>query len=126
MKYLLDTHISLWFVNGGAELPAETIELIADTNNDCYLSIVSLWEIAIKLSLGKLELTVSYDDLRDVLKRTEIEIMPLDFDDISTVKELEFHHRDPFDRMIIAQSKNKGVVILTKDESFVKYGINTI
>lgn len=126
MKYLLDTHIFLWFLNGAADLPENTVELIADTNNECFLSIVSLWEIAIKLSLGKLEMAISFDDLKDYLKTTEIELLSIDLTDISAVRILEFHHRDPFDRMIIAQSKNRGIPVLTKDESFKKYGISLI
>lgn len=125
MKYLLDTHVFLWILDDSRKLRTHALDVITNINNECYLSIVSLWEIAIKLSLGKLEMLVSFDELIEVLRKSQIEIHPVDIEDIFMVKELEFHHRDPFDRMIIAQSKNRGIPVITNDLIFSKYLITT-
>lgn len=113
-------------MDDSSKLKTHTLDVITNINNECYLSIVSLWEIAIKLSLGKLEMLVSFDELIEVLRKSQIEILPFDIKDIIMVKELEFHHRDPFDRMIIAQSKNRGIPVITNDLIFSKYLITTL
>jgi PIN domain nuclease of toxin-antitoxin system len=126
MQYLIDTHTFIWFVNGDDSLSAKSKKIIANTDNKCYLSIASVWEIAIKISLKKLSLKSSFDKLSEILSENEIELLPVSLQHIQQLINLPFHHRDPFDRIIIAQSKVEKLVLISKDEAFADYDIKTI
>ena len=91
-----------------------------------YVSIGSLWEIAIKISLKKLELKTPFDQINKQFLENGFEILPVTFADTLIVSALPFHHRDPFDRIIIAQALNNGINIITKDENFSLYGVKVI
>jgi PIN domain nuclease of toxin-antitoxin system len=121
MQFLLDTHTFIWFINGDQTLPQKAINAINDADNKCYISIASIWEIAIKSSLKKLELQSNFDHIIDFLAENDIEILPISFQHLKKVITLEFHHRDPFDRLIIAQGLVEGLTIITKDENFPNY-----
>jgi len=121
MQFLLDTHTFIWFINGDDSLPAKTTDRIKDVENKCFISIASIWEIAIKKSLNKLELQSGFDNINGFLIENEIEILPLAFSHVQCLTRLEFYHRDPFDRIIIAQSISEKLVIITKDEHFKPY-----
>jgi PIN domain nuclease of toxin-antitoxin system len=121
----LDTHAFLWFIGGDKQLPEKSVELIKIPENNCYLSIASLWEIAIKFSLGKIELKNGFEELYKFIQHSEIEILHLSFDHLKQLTKLDFHHRDPFDRIIISQGISEKFIIITKDENFRKYGIQT-
>jgi PIN domain nuclease of toxin-antitoxin system len=125
MNLLLDTHAFLWFIGGDKQLPEKSVELIKIPENNCYLSIASLWEIAIKFSLGKIELKNGFEELYKFIQHSEIEILHLSFDHLKQLTKLDFHHRDPFDRIIISQGISEKFIIITKDENFRKYGIQT-
>jgi PIN domain nuclease of toxin-antitoxin system len=124
MPNLLDTHSFIWFINGDNQLsePAR----LAIENGVNYISIASLWEIAIKLSLGKLELESAYSSVIDQITQNGFQILPLTFDDTLSVSTMELHHRDPFDRMLIAQGINNNLHIITKDRNFSLYRVDTI
>ncbi len=127
MRVLLDTSAFLWFISGSDRLSAKARNFIADLNNELVLSIASLWEIAIKTSLGKLELFRPFDQLISVqLDKNDIEILPLELNHLSAVITLEFHHRDPFDRLIIAQGITEGLPVITSDSNFTIYPVNII
>lgn len=121
MQLLLDTHTFIWFISGDQALPQRALNAIKDTDNKCYISIASIWEIAIKFSLKKLELKSDFDNIIDFLAANDIEILPINFQHLQKVIGLEFHHRDPFDRIIIAQGLVENLTIITKDENFPKY-----
>src|SRR5690349_9060757 len=104
MEYLLDTHSFLWFINGDNQLSEKAKAAIIDSESVKYISIVSLWEIAIKVNLGKLSLGMGYSDLRLQVINNGFEVLPITFEHTATLISLELHHRDPFDRMIIAQA----------------------
>lgn len=123
MAYLLDTHTFLWFLNGSDDLSKKARKAIENTNELKYISIVSFWEIAIKLSLKKLELGITYKDLFIQAIKSGFEILPLTFEHSETVINLEFHHRDPFDRILIAQSIVENLTIIGKDQNFKQYSI---
>jgi PIN domain nuclease of toxin-antitoxin system len=123
MDLLLDTHAFIWFLNGDNQLPTTVKNLISDTSNRCYLSIASLWEIAIKSSLGKLELQGNFTQIAGFLNNNDIEVLPITFEHIQRLLQLELHHRDPFDRMIIAQALAENLSLATKDEVFHEYGV---
>ena len=126
MQLLLDTHPFIWFINGDNQLPERIKKIIADPENECFLSIASIWEIAIKTSLGKLELQSDFNKITDFLFDNDIEILPINFDHLQTLLKLEYYHRDPFDRVIISQGIAENLTVLSKDAIFDKYPIKLI
>lgn len=123
---LLDTHTLLWFVGGNKELSQTARQLIETENATNYISIASLWEIAIKVSLGKLELKTSFNQISQQLADNGFEILPVTFEDTLIIAALPFHHRDPFDRIIIAQAITNKLTIISKDEHFTSYSAKVI
>lgn len=121
MEYLLDTHSFLWFINGDEQLSEKAKNAIVDSEVVKYISIASLWEIAIKVNLGKLSLDISYADLRQQVVGNGFEILPITIEHTAALINLELHYRDPFDRMIIAQAINEQLTVIGKDENFDKY-----
>lgn len=125
MKYLLDTHTLLWFLKGDKKLSDKARQLINSPRNSKFLSIVSLWEIAVKVSLGKLVLDKSFERLfPEQLYFSRIEILDITVDSLIKLTTLPFHHRDPFDRLIIAQALVEGIPIIGADAAFDAYGIS--
>ena len=121
MQYLLDTHTFLWFLEGSDYLPQKVRSEITDGSNSCFLSIASLWEIAIKLRIKKLKLQFQFDKFPDLLDENDIELLPLTFDHVYKLLSLDLHHRDPFDNILIAQGIAEDLTIITKDENFSRY-----
>jgi len=127
MKILLDTSTFLWFISDSDRLSAKARNYIADLENDLILSIASLWEIAIKTSIGKLELLRPFDQLMPAqLEENAIEVLPIKLDHLSNIISLELHHRDPFDRLLIAQSITERMPVITSDAAFAKYSVDII
>jgi PIN domain nuclease of toxin-antitoxin system len=126
MNILLDTHALIWFINGDNQLSNKGIDLIKNIHNNCFVSIASIWEIAIKVSLNKLELHRGFDHIAKLMSKFNIELLPLNFEHIRELIKLEFHHRDPFDRIIISQAISEKLPILTRDHSFKLYPIEII
>jgi PIN domain nuclease of toxin-antitoxin system len=120
MGYILDTHTFIWFINGET-LSSNLVSKIKNLKTPCYLSIASLWEIAIKTSLGKLSLQSDFSSIKDFLFRNNIEILPITFDHIQQLIALPTHHNDPFDRLIISQGITEDLTILTRDHKFSLY-----
>lgn len=126
MELLLDTHTFIWFIDGDTKIPDYTKKLIINTSNHCYLSIASLWEIAIKKSLNRIELKGPFSKIPDFLIKNDIQLLLVNFEHIQNLLKLKYHHRDPFDRIIIAQGLFENFTILTKDEIFKEYTSNII
>jgi len=127
MRALLDTNAFLWFITDSEKLGVHARNCIVDCENDLFLSIASLWEIAIKNSIGKLELLLPFDQLiPEQLEINSINILPIKIIQLSRVIKLPFHHRDPFDRMIIAQCITEGLPVISSDAAFQKYPIDII
>lgn len=127
MNYLLDTHTFLWFINDDASLSSTTKALIEDPENTIYLSVASIWEVAIKVSLDKLEMPSPFTDFIDEqLDKNTIILLNIKTAHTGIVATLPFHHRDPFDRLIIAQSKVEDIPIIGKDAIFDDYGIKRL
>ncbi len=127
MKALLDTHTFLWMVSGDSRLGQKANKVFSNKHNDIFLSVVNIWEMTIKVSLGKLELKTGWIDiLRRQLIENSIQLLPLEIDHCEVLMGLPFHHRDPFDRMLIAQAINEKMLILTRDPHFKKYPCKTI
>ncbi|MDB9525600.1 type II toxin-antitoxin system VapC family toxin [Oscillatoria sp. CS-180] len=125
MTFLLDTHTFIWLTGNDPKLPATLRETI-DTAETVYLSIASLWEIAIKVQLGKLALHQEYDLIGAELVASDIELLHIEFLDTAQVRKLETHHRDPFDRMLIAQAINRSLIILSNDRAFDAYEVERL
>lgn len=124
MKLLLDTHALLWSATAPARLTPEARDALEDGTHDVLVSIVSAWEIAIKQSLGKLELARPAERwLPDVLTRTGYEVAELSLSAALRVRSLPWHHRDPFDRLLIAQALDDGFTIVSRDPVFDAYSV---
>jgi len=123
MDLLLDTHVLIWFLNGDKKLSQKAKKLIEDPNNSKIVSIASIWEIAIKLSLGKFKFKNGFKNFLELIEENGFETLPISFEHTMIVSSLEFLHRDPFDRILIAQSKFENLILITKDENIKQYKI---
>jgi len=126
MNLLLDTHTLIWFFEGATELSEVAKSAIIDENNTCFVSILSFWEIAIKLNIGKLQMNISFEQLRMLILENGFEILPLKFEHTKEIINLPLHHRDPFDRLIISQATVENMIILSRDENFKLYNVKLI
>jgi len=127
MKGLLDSHTFLWFIDDSKPLSDRARGFIENSDNTIYLSIASLWEIAIKSSLGKLVLAKPIATLvSDQSIMRGIVLLEITLAHVTTVHSLPFHHRDPFDRMLIAQAKVERIPIISRDEAFDAYGVKRL
>ena len=123
--YLLDTHTLLWFLRASPQLSKKALELIT-TENSVYVSIASLWEIAIKKSIGKLEFEHSIEKIAELCYEKDISLLQVEPKYFDKIIELTNIHNDPFDRLIIAQAIIENLVIITKDKIIPKYSVKTI
>lgn len=127
MNLLLDTHIFLWFVNDDPRLSDYLKDLIENKNNFSFLSVASLWEMSIKYNLGKLKLIPSYEKfVEKEVEQSSIILLNISSQHLKINASLPFHHRDPFDRMIISQSVAENISIVTVDSAFTQYSITFI
>ncbi len=123
MKLLLDTHVLLWWLENNPALPSTARNLIADPNNTIFLSAVTLWEIWLKQSIGKLKLPANFEER---LAKEGFEALPLSAAHTKLIDSLPWHHRDPFDRMLVAQAQAANLKLLTVDEMIAAYGDMTL
>jgi len=126
MNYLLDTHTLIWFLEGAASLSRTALETIEKEENTCYVSIASIWEIAIKISINKLEMNISFEDLNKLIWQNSFELIPISFQHTKKLLDLPYHHKDPFDRMIISQAIIEKLTIISKDNNFILYDIDCL
>ncbi len=124
MNLLLDTHVILWYLEDNPSLSSFMGDVLESTENTLYLSIASLWEIAIKITIGKLNLAYPFDDLRSALIQFRIAILPIEFNDTRQYLALPLHHRDPFDRIIISQAITNQLQLVSRDHVFVDYPVS--
>lgn len=127
MNFLLDTHVFIWEVLEPNKLSQTVVNLIKNKNNKLFLSIVSIWEMQIKIGINKLYFDESLSTV--IVKQKEIndlEILPINLNHIWQLAQLESHHKDPFDRMLIAQAIIESFSILSIDNIFQKYPVNII
>lgn len=121
MRILLDTHVLLWSVAQSDRLPVAARELLEDTDNALYFSVASLWEIAIKTTLGRPDFVVDLHKLRQALSRMGIVELPVEGTHTEALTQLPLIHKDPFDRMLVAQSMAEPLVLLTNDAVLTEY-----
>jgi PIN domain nuclease of toxin-antitoxin system len=126
MNYLLDTHALIWFLNGDKSLSAKARKAIESDNAINFVSIASLWEIAIKVSLDRLSINVPFDKLSFELDKNNFQLLPITFNDTVILSSLAFNHRDPFDRLIISQAIANDFTLISKDKEFSAYKIKLL
>lgn len=126
MNNLLDTHVLIWFINGDDKISYSARNAIESKSSLNYVSIASLWEIAIKISIGKLELKTPFAEILHQFKLNNFQLLPIAFEDTLTVSGLPFHHRDPFDRLLVAQCINNNLTLISKDIFLKEYSVNVI
>ncbi len=125
MTLLLDTHALIWFLENDPKLPTAIRNQIETTPN-VLVSIASLWEIAIKANIGKLTLSFPFNTIQPSLITDNIAQLPISFDDLQIYLSLPLHHRDPFDRILIAQCLNHSLTLVSQDSKMDNYDIHKI
>ncbi len=124
MKVLLDTHTLIWFVENSPHLPSITTDMIADEGTERIVSIVSLWEIAIKHSLGRLALSLPLDEfIATHLPADKVTLLPITVSHLLTFAQMPWHHRDPFDRLLVAQAITEAIPIISVDAALDAYDV---
>jgi PIN domain nuclease of toxin-antitoxin system len=130
MRLLIDTHTFLWFVEGDPQLSAEARRLLEDADNEIWLSLASVWEMAIKFSIGKLTLLDRVrpfaEHLSDLIESNGIAILPVTLPQVLHVATLPLHHRDPFDRLLVAQSLTEGMPLVSADAVLDAYRVRRL
>jgi len=125
-KYLLDTHTLIWFLEGDGRLSKKAKNIIEKSSLNVVVSIISIWEIAIKISIGKLEITNNLKSIINQLEANNILDTKISSENILEIINLPLHHKDPFDRLLIAKAKAENYIIITKDQYFSKYDIEIL
>ncbi len=120
MRLLLDTHTLIWWLEGSREITKSVAAVLRSAENAKFISVVSIWEMHLKASLNKLDLPKTF---RAVLDEQPVEQLPVLADHAHAFGELPLHHRDPFDRMLVAQALVEGLTLATRDERMNAYGI---
>ena len=127
MKLLLDTHTFLWFIGGDTNLSGTAKSIIMDRTTSRLLSIASLWEIAIKINARKLQIGMSFEELHSkYIYGNGISLLTIELEHLDAFTTLPLHHRDPFDRLIIAQAQSENIPILSRDGTFDQYNVRRI
>jgi len=121
MKYLIDTHTFIWFLKGSEDLSEGSRKIIENEKNEIFISIVSLWEISIKVALGKLKMLAPYETLISEVYKANMLIISIDFSHTVVQSKLPFFHKDPFDRLIASQALAENMNLLSNDGVFDNY-----
>jgi len=124
MQYLLDTHTFIWMLAEPEKLGKSAREIIEEGRSLLFLSSATIWEISIKESIGKL--TLKNVDLEKVIKDLDINELIIKIPHAKKIKDLKLIHKDPFDRMLIAQALHEGLSLISKDKVFDKYGVGRV
>jgi len=124
VKYLLDTHILIWLLTEDHKVPKKVKTSIASSKNECFISIVSLWEISIKFSIGRLDLPINLEELDRIIVNSGYDYLAIKQSHIFQSAKLPFHHQDPFDRLIIGQAMDEKLQLISKDRHFSKYDVS--
>jgi PIN domain nuclease of toxin-antitoxin system len=121
--FLLDTHIFVWAMESNKLLPESIKNKIANPNNKVFVSVASIWEIIIKRNLKKIKVDF---DIETSIEKAGIEIIPIETSHALEIEKLPHHHKDPFDRMLVAQAIAENLIIITEDEKIKKYDVSTL
>ena len=124
MKLLLDTHTFLWWDNNLPRLSPLALTLCQDSANTMLLSMVSVWELQIKLQLGKLTLPLPLAEIVAGQQAAGVEVLPIRLAHVLGLDALPLHHKDPFDRLLVAQARSEGAVLLSSDTTLAQYPVD--
>lgn len=124
MNYLVDTHALIWFIIADKNLPENVKSTLESLENTCFISIAVLWEIAIKHSIGKLVLKQKLENIFDIIKISGFQLLHIKPEHLLLNAQLKFHHNDPFDRLMIAQSIIENLILVSKDSKFIEYDVD--
>lgn len=126
-RLLLDTHTFLWWIDDAPQLSTAARRAIGDANTECHLSLASCWEMAIKSSLGKLQLAKPIERfVSEQLAANNFTLLNIELRHAAKIEKMPFHHRDPFDRLLIAQAMTEKLAVVTADKAFAGYGVKII
>jgi PIN domain nuclease of toxin-antitoxin system len=123
MNLLIDTHVFLWWDSQPEKIPSRTLSALEDPDNTVWLSLVSIWEVQIKTQMGKLALNQSLDSLVQQQQQNDIQLLPIKLNHILALQPLPYYHKDPFDRLLIAQSIAENLTCVSADSVFKQYNI---
>ncbi|MFN4218659.1 MAG: type II toxin-antitoxin system VapC family toxin [Candidatus Bipolaricaulia bacterium] len=127
MKLLLDTHTFIWWDSEPAKLSPQALALCQDRQNVLLLSVVSVWEMQVKLQLGKLRLTLPLREIIETQRQTNnVEILPITLAHVLALENLPTHHKDPFDRLLVAQAIVEEAVLVSADPHIAKYAVQVV
>ncbi len=127
MRLLLDTHAFLWFVLNDPQLSTAARTAISDPKNGVFVSPATFWEVAIRVSIGKYTVHGPLEDFfQRAIKDNDFEVLPIEARHAARVAALPFHHKDPFDRMLIAQALVEGLTLVSIEAAFAAYGVNRL
>ena len=127
MKLLLDTHIFIWWADQPEKLSPVSLSALQDEANYLLLSVASVWEMQIKIQLGKLKLSLPLKDLlKNQQETNDLTVLPVTLTHVLALDALPFHHKDPFDRLLIAQSVEEELTIVTADSQFPAYSVKLL
>ncbi len=127
MRYLLDTSAFLWYVSDHQRLSSVAAERMKDPTSIFHLSLVSIWEVAIKFNMGKLDLPLPFDEFVDkTIHSYSLRLLNIQIPHLRRVARMPLHHRDPFDRLLIAQSQVENIPVITSDAAFDSYEIQRV
>ena len=123
MKYLLDTHVIIWMVDDSPNLSLAIKEIIGNPKNQIVICSISLWEIAIKMNIGKLTLSLEFDELVNLLRSSDFDFLQVEDEYMLGLSQLPLLHKDPFDRLIISTALAEKMTLITIDENIQKYNV---
>jgi PIN domain nuclease of toxin-antitoxin system len=124
--YLIDTHAAMWFFNGNDRLSETASRILRDISNSVSLSIVSVWELAIKIGIGKLDFAGKAAGFVRLAENNDITVLPIRTSHLTAYESLPFIHRDPFDRLLVATAIAEQMTIITADENIARYDVSQV
>ena len=125
-RYLIDTQIFVWFAKGDVQMPPVAKEKLTNRNNEIFLSVASIWEIVIKVSIKKLNLAAPLATILGRYGKDDFKLLPIELGHALATGNLPFHHRDPFDRLLVAQAQSEDLEIISTDKVFDAYGVKRV
>jgi PIN domain nuclease of toxin-antitoxin system len=127
MKLLLDTHTFIWWANEPEKLSEKAVTACQDNSNTLILSVVSVWEMQIKMQSGKLKISRPIEELIKTQQQANgLQVLPIELAHVLSLSSLTSHHKDPFDRLLIAQANVEGAILISVDPVFASYGIKVL
>ncbi len=127
MRLLLDTHTLMWWAGKSKRLPTKVLDLLEDSTNEVFISVANAWEMQIKAQIGKLTLHKPWPEIvRDEMTTNGFQLLRVELPHIEVLDSLPFHHKDPFDRLLIAQAIHENLTLVSNDPKFPAYPVTLL